>query len=125
MPPPPEGAMLPSSPKKYLDLDLVCTTLPLAAFPIIAEVVTGAPSSKLGEPLMNPEMVLSLFKLHLFNVGTPRGAVETLLTGCGAAGADSFFCSSFFCSGGLPPSPNSEKVGLGPDSLGGACTFSF
>ena len=116
--PPPDDA---SSLKKYFEPDLVCTTDPPTALPTIGEVVTGAPSSKLLEPLMNPEMVLSLFKDHLLIFGTPRGAVGAAFFAGGAATAVFGAVESSFGS----PSPNNENVGLGRARLGVVGTSSL
>jgi len=62
----------------------------LDGLPVRGDVVTGAPSLKSADPLMNPEIVLSLFNVHFSIVATPRGAIGTFAfaTGAGlAAGA--------------------------------------
>jgi len=64
---------------------------------------------------MKPEMVLSLgLNVHLFMVGTPRGAVGAFFAGWVGAGVATV-TGSCFDSAVNPPSPNSENVGLGPD----------
>ena len=127
--PPSDGAAAaPSSPKKYLEPDLVRTTVPPTAFPAMGEVVTGAPSWKALEPLMNPDTVPSPFSFHLLRVGTPRGAMGAFFAGGAFFATGAFFAgggaragavfSSFDSAGAPPPSPNSEKVGRGPAGLG-------
>ena len=60
----------------HLDPDLVVTTLPPTALPLIGEVVIGSPFLKDPDPLMIPVMEPSLSCLHFEIVGTPPGAVD-------------------------------------------------
>ena len=107
MPPPVRDVS--SSPKKYLEPDFVLTTVLLFASPTIAEVVTGSPSLNALDPLIKPEILLSLgLNFHFEIVGTPRGALAAgaVLAMMGASGAD-----SLVAAGAPPPIPNNEKVG--------------
>jgi len=78
---------------------------------------------------MNPEIVLSLFSVHLSIVATPRGAVGTFAFTAGTglvAGVGAASTTVSFVSGELPPIPKREKVGLGFDGAGAssACEVS-
>jgi len=112
-PPPPKKEKTPpdldvsSSPKKYLDPDLVLTTELLVAAPTIVEVVTGSPSLKAPDPLMNPDTAPSSSSFHLEMVGTPRGALAAAAGGADPASG----AAPAACLGAPPPSPNSEMVG--------------
>jgi len=64
------------SSRKYFEPDLVCTTDPVDASPVMDEVVTASPSSNDGDPLMTPDMLPSLFCFQLLTVGTPLGAFD-------------------------------------------------
>jgi len=98
-----------------------------AAFPTIADVVTGSFSLNAVEPLMKPEMDLSGFSFHFEIVGTPRGALAdfaTLSVGDLAFGALSASASADFSSAVTPPpNPNNENVGF--PLTGGTSTFVF
>lgn len=75
---------------------------------MIAEVVTGAPSLNEGDPLMRPEIVLSLSSFQFVIVGTPRGALTDFATDF-ALGVDAGSGADGPVS---PPSPKRENVGL-------------
>ena len=61
----------------HLDPDLVDTTVPPAALPLMGEVVTGSPSLNALDPEITPVIEPSRACFHLEMTGTPRGAVET------------------------------------------------
>ena len=109
---------------------MVLTTDLLPAAPASADVVTGEPLLKLGEPLMKPEIEPSGFCFHLEMVGTPRGAVAAFATlsvgvfalALGAAAAVTGVSVVPF---GEPPIPNRENVGrplTGGTSMGVSLT---
>jgi hypothetical protein len=60
----------------HLDPDLVVTTAPPTALPVMGDVVTGAPSSNAGLPEITPVIEPSRACFHLDMTGTPRGALE-------------------------------------------------
>jgi len=111
--------------RKYRDPLPVVTTSLFATFPLaIGLVVMRSPSSKDGEPLINPVIDPSRFFLHRFSVGIPLGAVLAGLAAGfftlsveRAGGGDAFragaagLAGAFFSS--LPAKPNRENVCLG------------
>jgi len=82
------------SSRKYFEPDLVCTTDPEDASPVMDEVVTASPSSNDGDPLITPEMLPSEFCFQLLTVGTPLGAFDI---GLEAAPLDRALSSAFLC----------------------------
>ena len=72
---------------------------------MITEVVTGEPSLNEEDPLIRPEIVLSLSSFQFVIVGTPRGAALAVLETDFALDGDAG-------SGVPPPSPKRENVGL-------------
>jgi len=85
--PPPESLLSESGSRKYLDPEEVCTTLPPSASVVMGEVDTASPSSKLGDPLIKPEIPPSRFCFQLDIIGTPRGALDAdFLGGAALAG---------------------------------------